>query len=75
MLLSCTYIILFYILCFNFIVLVCVFMFRPHQLTWKINFIQDWDNLQVVFKGQPHVGKRLGLHALAGIYHQQRPFT
>ncbi len=38
----------------------------------EVNLVDDGDGLQVVLQRQVHVGQRLRLHALGGIYHQQR---
>ncbi len=41
----------------------------------QVNFIEHRKNFQIVIHGQIGVGQRLGLHALRGIHHQQRPLT
>ena len=41
----------------------------------QIHFIQDWNDLQIVFKGQVQVRNGLSLNALRSIYDEQRSFA
>ena len=41
----------------------------------KIDLVENGDDLQVVLQGQVGVGQRLGLDALAGVDHQERPLA
>ena len=41
----------------------------------QIHFIQDWNNLQIVFKGEVQVRNGLSLNALRSIYDEQRTFA
>ena len=43
--------------------------------TGEIDFVENRNDLEIVFKREIHVGQGLGFHALACIHHQQRPFT
>ena len=43
--------------------------------SWEIDLVEDRNDLEIVFKGEIHVGQGLGFHALAGIHHQQSPLT
>ena len=43
--------------------------------TGQVDLVEHWNDLEIVVQRQIHVGQGLGFHALAGIHHQQRPFT
>ena len=63
-----------------------LFPFEPEDLLYlpshsfrlslrKIYFVQDRDQVQVVFHREQRIGNGLSFHALAAVHHQQRPLT
>ena len=41
----------------------------------EIDFVEDRNNLEVVFQREVRVRHRLGFHSLRGVHHQQGPFA
>ena len=41
----------------------------------QVYFVEHRDDLKVGLHGQVEIGHRLGLHALGGVNHEQRPFA
>ena len=48
-------------------ILLNLFFYALNIGRWKIDFINDRDNFQIMLQRQVQIGKRLSFHALTGI--------
>ena len=55
--------------------LIDLFFDAIHIGRWKVDFVNDRNNFQVVLQSQVKIGQRLGFDPLGGIDQQQSPFT